>query len=344
MDPRQRPDRSQSRMAYQPGTELLEDRRLPSGWGSSSSSQVALVQHYLHAYMGELQHLELKSHATVAEYQALRDDARAITAEASATSLGPAVAQTKALAVTLQLDRAPLDGSFGNLAWQGVAGKLSTNLNGLGVSPELITRTIADMKATADSAGVSAHDYATLAFDANRLRHGEHGLRNSYTHFPSPGLYYSQHLRGFFRGAAAERKANLNALHADVRSIQASANATPSEAAALHRDVRLLRQVGAALTSVKNEQFGNSYTTTFAQGLPGAAQQAQFQASATTILDGTATPGLLGKVNQLSTDAPTFFPATGSSQANIARIVADVQAVVADGVASGANPFKVQFV
>lgn len=294
--------------------------------------------------MGELQHLELKSHATVAEYQALRDDARAVTAEASSTSLGAAVAQTKALAVTLQLDRAPLDGWFGNRAWQGVAGKLSTNLNGLGVSPELIARTIADMKATADSAGVSAHDYATLAFDANRLRHGEQSLRSSYTHFPSPGLYYSQHLRGFFRGAAAERKANLNALHADVRSILAIASPAPSEAAALHRDVRLLTQIGAALTSVKNEQFGTSYTTMFAQGPPGPGQQAQFVASATTILDGAATPGLLGKVNQLSNDAPTLFPATGSSQANVARIVADVQAVVADGVASGANPFKVQFV
>lgn len=310
----------------------------------SSSNQTALTQHYYHAYMGELQHIELKSHATVAEYQALRDDARAITAEASSTNLSPPVAHTKALAVTLQIDRAPLNGWMGSLAWQGIAGKLSANLNGLNVTPQLIAKTTSDMQAVAHSAGVTSSDYGALAFDANRLRHAEQGLRNSYMHFPSPGLYYSQHLRGFFRGAAAERKANLNALHADVQTILRSSNATPAQASTLHRDVRFLTQVGAALTDLNNEQFGTAFNAMFAQGSPSPAQQLQFQSTAQMILDGAATPKLLGQVNGLSADAPTFFVAAGASQANVGRIVADVQAVVSDGVASGANPFKVEFV
>jgi hypothetical protein len=339
---RQEPRRSVRVRALRPTVDALENRRLLS---TTYASQVAHVEHQLHTYMGELQRLELKSHATTAEYQALRDDTRAMSADASTTSLSLAAANAKAVAATQQIDRAPIDGSFGPAAWSQLAAKLTANLNGLNVPQSLIDQTVADMRSTAQSAGVTSSDYQTLALDANLLRHSEQNLgRYHHVHFPSPGNYFAQHLRGFFRGIAADRKANVNALNRDVRTITQRAGATAPQKATVQRDVLLLEQIGGGLTTQANTQFANAYVGLFQGGSPSAQSIAQFEASARAILGPTASAANVAKIDQLGSDSPTFSTATGNSVANVRRIVSDVEAVVADGLGSSPNPFKVQVV
>ena len=115
--PRRRDHNRQDRFVA-PGIEALESRQLPSLFPPISSyslfssnqqltARAAIVRHEYDQYVGELKTLELKSQATPAEFLALRDDARAISAAASAANLPPTVANTTAADVSLQLDDPP---------------------------------------------------------------------------------------------------------------------------------------------------------------------------------------------------------------------------------------------
>ena len=139
-----------------------------------------------------------------------------------------------------------------------------------------------------------------------------------------------------------QRRRDEATLNANVRTIQAQAHDTPAEAAVLHRDVMALEQAGAVLTTQDNVSFGDAYAAAFSQGTPGAQEQTVLSGELTSILDGNATPAASAAATRLVADAPAFFPAVGSSQANVGTIVTDVRAVVADGVGSPPNPFKVQ--
>jgi hypothetical protein len=327
------------------GLEMRDLLSITTATNSQSLAQrEAFVRHRYHEYVSKLQRLELKSTATPAEFLALRDDARAIAQAASATSLSPQAVQAKAVAVTLQLDRAPLDGFLDDSAWEGVAGRLKANLDGLNVSQELIDHTIADMKAIARSAGVTSDDYRDLSAAADSLKDGEARLRNSLVHFPDPNLYFTQHLRGFFRGAAVQKKADETKLNADLRAIQAQAQATPSEAAVVNRDARLLERIGAALTTEAAQNLDAAFVTAFAHGAPSEQAQSQLRQEFRTALGAAGSPSLLAAVDRLIADTPSFFQAMARSPQNVATIVQDVQAVVDYGGGSRLNPFNVQII
>lgn len=329
-----------------PAVEPLEGRCVPSGFSTSNGSYWNnLVRHEYHVFVGDLRRLELNSRATPAEAQALRDDARAISQDASSAALSVQAVQTKALAVSLQLDRAPLDGSIGNVGWDVIATRLAGNVNGLNVPPSLIQRTVADMRAIADSAGVSAVETQHLDADMERLLDGEQRLgSHSYYRFPNPQLYYTQHLREFFRGSTGEKVAAQAQRDADLRRIQVEAGDNAADAAVLHRDARLLEVVDASLTSEAGAQLSSSYLALFAGGAPSAQALAQWSGASRAALGPGASAATLANVNQLGADAPTFFRAVGSSTQNASAVVRDVQALVAAGGGEPLDPFRVQLV
>ncbi len=355
MDRQNRPRRWNCGRRYIPRTENLENRDLPATFApfssstlfssssySQLSSRAAIVRHEYDQYVGELKSLELRSRATPAEYLALRDDARAISSAAAATSLSPLAATNKATDVSLQLDRSLLYGWAGDSGWAVVSARLTTNLEGLAVPQPLIDHTLADMKAVAVSAGVSATDFQTFTSDFNTLRDGESSLPpNSYYHFTDPGLYYTQHLRGFFRDWGRQKLAAAAGLERDLRSIQSEARPAPAGATVLHRDVKILESLGAAVPSASNQQIGDAYLTAFAQDTPTSDAQAQLRASVFLILGPAATAARTQSVNRLADDAPAFYSAVGSSESAILTIVSDVAAVVDSGGGETLNPFKV---
>ncbi|MDR3632945.1 MAG: hypothetical protein P4L84_03860 [Isosphaeraceae bacterium] len=333
----------QPRRRHVPVLEDLEGRRLLSAATSSNMSyRISQVRHEYDVYVSNLQQLEFKSKATPAEELALRDDARAISQDAASTTLSLQAAQTKALAVSLQLDHAPLNGWVGDVGWSVIADRLTTNLDGLNVPASLTAQTVTDMEAIARSAGVSAVEAQHLDSDAERLTDGEQSLgSNSYVQFPDPQLYYTQHLRGFFRGGAAAKLEAQATLDADLGRIQSGASDNAAEAAVLHRDARLLEIIGATLTSQADAQFGNTFVAAFALGAPSPQTLAQLPGALRATLGAGASPATLAKVDQLASDAGTLFVAAGSSAENIRTVVNDVQALVAVGGAAPLDPFKV---
>src|SRR5262245_47365323 len=138
LDSRGRPDRRRVL-----ALEAMEGRLLLTT--SSVTTLVTRARHKYHEYVSELQHVELGSRATAADEMALRDAARSISAAAAGASLAPAAAQSKALAATLQLDHAPLDGPLGAPGWAAVRARLAADLDGTGVPPDLIDAAIAAM-------------------------------------------------------------------------------------------------------------------------------------------------------------------------------------------------------
>ena len=323
-----------------PALEGLESRQLLTS--SSAAYWTYRTSHELNLFVGDLQRLELMSQATPAQYLALRDDARAISRAASTTTLALPEANAKALAVSLQLDRSALDGWMGDSAWDGVRSRLTANLDGLNVPPALVDQTIADMKAIATSSGVTFHDFQTFTDEFNTLRADEAYTTSGYRHFPDPGLYFTQHLRGFFRGGAVQRGRDQSKLDADLRTIGAESSDTPAEAAALASEARLLEKIGAGLPTQANEQVGQDFLATFAQGSPSPEALAQARSALVADLGaGTSGPSL-SAVDHLIAGASGFFQDAGSSQANARTLVLDVRAIVADGGGSPLNPFKVE--
>jgi hypothetical protein len=359
MDRPRRRDRDDQRR-FAPRIEGLESRRLPSlfapissytlfpGWSSygSSSQQLAahaaIVRHDYDQYVGELKTLELKSQATPAEFLALRDDARAISAAASAASQPAAVANNTAADVSLQLDRSPLYGSAKDAGWDVVSARVTTNLDKLDIPQPLIDQTLADMKALANSAGVSAAEFQTFTNDFYTLRDAESALpSNPYYHFEDPGLYYSQHLRGFFRGWGMQKVAAESKLKVDLRTIQSETQPDPAGVAVLHRDVHLLESLGAAVPSTTNQQLGNAYLAAFADGVPTPQAVSQLRSSLATILGPAGTAPRLASANRLADDAPAFAQAVDASASHVQTIVTDVGALVDAGGDESLNPFKV---
>jgi hypothetical protein len=350
-----RPYRRNRDRHYIAGVESLETRKLltlfapfsSSTFFSSSSynqlsARAAVVRHAYDQYVSELKTLELHSRATPAEYLVLRDDARAISAAAAATSLPPSTATNKATDVSLQLDRSALYGWLGDSGWAVVSARLTTNLDSLAVPQALIDRTLTDMKTLAVSAGVSADGFQTFTSDFNTLRDGEQSLpSNPYYHFSDPGLYYTQHLRGFFRGWGVQKLAATAKLENDLRGIQTDAQTNPADATVLRRDLKILQSLGAAVPSTSNQQIGADYVAAFAQGSPTSKVQAQLRTSVLTILGPSATSTRTRSVDRLVADAPAFDRAVASSEAYIQTIVSDVAAVVDSGGGESLNPFRV---
>jgi hypothetical protein len=342
-----RPHRHDRDRRFAPTIEGLESRRLPSLFYSTYSDnqayyQAEVVRHEYDQYVSELKRLELASRATSAEYLALRDDARAISAAASGTNLPRSDVQLKAVEASLILDRSPLYGWLDDSGWTGESARLTSTLDGLNVPEPLIDQTVADMRTLAVSAGVGPFDFATFTDDFDALRNGEQTLPSgSGYHFEDPSLYYTQHLRGFFRGWGVQRLHAEAALQKDLQSVRAEARTNSAGAAALPRDIQLLKSLGAAVPSATMNQFNATYVAAFAQGVPEAADLAQLRSNLVVILGPAGTAQRVASVGRLVADAPALSQALGESQAAIETIATDVGTLVDSGGAGTLNPFKI---
>jgi hypothetical protein len=362
MDRQLRSRRQNRRHQYAPDTERLETRQVPSlfapfssyslwpysgSYGSySSSSQLAaraaFVRHEYDQYVGELKTLELKSQATPEQFLALRDDARSISDAAPAANLPQAVAQKTAVDVSLQLDRAPLYGAAKDSGWDVVSVRLTTNLEALDVPQPLIAQTLDDMKTLATSAGVTAGEFQTFTNDFYALRDAESSLPpNPYYHFEDPGLFYSQHLRGFFRGWGKEKVAALAKLQRDLRTVQIETNASPAGVAVLHRDAHFLQSLGAAVPSATNRQLDDAYTVAFVHGVPSAQEQSELRSNLVTILGPAGIASRVATVDRLVAEAPAFAVAAEARSVNVQTLVDDVGTLVDAGGGESLNPFKI---
>ncbi len=331
-----------------PSIEGLETRRLPSLFGAFSYSsnqvayQAAVVRHEYDRYVSELKGLELASRATPAEYLALRDDARAISAAASAAGLPASVVQYKAVEASLELDRSPLYGWLGDAGWTEASARLTADLAGLHVPQALVVQAVDDMRTLSVSAGVGPDGFATFTDDFDTLRNGEQTLpSNSGYHFEDPGLYYTQHLRGFFRGWGVQKLEAQARVQKDLRTIPGEAGAGPAGVAVLRRDARILEGLGAALPSESKDRFYATYVAAFAQGAPTSADLAQLRSSLVTLLGSSGTAHRIASVDRLVADAPAFDRATGGSGTGIQTIVTDVGTLVDAGGGETLNPFRV---
>ncbi len=339
MSPHACPQRSMPSRRWSPSLERLEERQLLTVTTSSYySALAATVRHEYDHFVSEVSSIELQSQATPADYLALRDDARAISEAAATSSLPIETADARALAVSVQIDRAPLYGSLSDQAWAEQSSKLSQNVAGLNVPPAIVDRTIADMQAVAASAGVSSDSYQTFLADFTQLRLDESRVPAGYGHFTDPGLFYTQHLRGFFRGWAVARTADAATLTADL---QGFANHSAPAFSVLNRDTQILKTLGSPIPSASNDQLLDDFVAAFAQGPPSKTQLATLRTQIIALLGTTATAGRIASVDRLIADATAFFQASGSSPSNVATIANDVQAVVDDGAGASLNPFKV---
>ncbi len=275
MDRHDRPNRQVRQHHFGPSVEALESRQLlsffsPYGYSSNQLYyQASVVRHEYDQYVSELKQLELQSQATPAEYLALRNDARGISTEASPTGLSASAVQYKAVEVSLQLDRSPLYGWLDDAGWSEMSTQLTANLSGLNIPQPLIDQTVSDMRTLAVSAGVNPYGFDTFTNDFDTLRNGEQTLpSNPYGHFEDPSLYYTQHLRGFFRGWGVQKVEARAKLQTDLHTIEGATPSSPAGAAVLQRDVQILKSLGAAVPSTTNQQFGNTYVAAFDQGAP----------------------------------------------------------------------------
>ncbi len=321
--------------------ERLEDRRLLTTTSNYYNTLAYNAHHEYDQFVREVQAIELQSQATPAQYLALRDDARAISEDASTTTLPPQVAASKALAVTVEIDRAPLYGSLSDQSWAEEKTHLEGDLNGLNVPQTLIDKTIADMQSVAASAGVTSDQYQGFNVGVAIVRVDRHKVPAGYGGIPDPGVFYTQHLRGFFRGWAVQRLADSNRLNADIRSISTASRASSSDAAALNRDVAIDQTIAAPVPSAINHQIRDAVIAAYSHGSPTAPTLATLQTRIVTLLGPTATPSHVSAVARLSADAPAFFRALGSSSANVATIINDVSTLVDDGSGSSLNPFRI---
>ncbi len=326
------------------GVESLEDRRLLTTSSSNYASYLAYTaRHEYDHFVTEVQTLELQSQATPAGYLALRDDARAISNAASPSGQTPKALNASAFAATVEIDKAPLYGSLSDQAWAEEKTHLERDLAGLNVPQPLIDRTIADMQAVAASAGITSDQYQTYTIDLTRARQDRLRVPAGNGGTPDPLLFYTQHLRGFFRGFAVQKSAADARLNSDLHTLPASANAPPAATAALGRDAQILQTLAAPLPSAVNHQIHDAFVAAFAQGPPSAAAQASLRSGLDALLGPTASRSRLAAVDRLIADAPTFFRAVGSSPANVRTLADDVRDDVDAGAGSPLDPFKVTF-
>ena len=330
--------------------EGLEDRALLSGstlfrpnssfFGSSSSSYFKSVAlHAYDVYVSDLQGVELNSLATPAQFQALRDDARSISESASQPGATGTLAnrQVGAIAATLILDRSLLQGRLSDQGWSVVKSRFSLDLAGSHVPPSLIDKTVSDMKSAAVSAGVDPGTSQVLANDLTSYQSARNQAGPGGG-FHDPQVYYTQHLRGFFRGWAVQKTTDTATLQTDVGTI--TTGLPVSGSSVVHRDVAALQSLGGSHPSDTFAVLTSEYLATFVNGSPSANALATFQSSVSATLGGSATSSRTASINRLSQDAPAFYSAVGS-EANVSKLVGDVTAVVNDGQGSPLNPFRI---
>jgi len=334
---------ARSRRSAIPILEVLDGRQLLSVAPASANlyaARVAAVRHEYHAFVSELQAIELRSQATPAEEFALRDDAKTIS---SSVSIPPSSkASARAVAVSIQLDRAAIDGWVGDAGWSLIRSRITANLDGLGVPQTTIDKTISDARALAESVGVTSDEYTSLTERIVRLRDDERALPSGYVHLPDPGLYYTQHLRGFFRGGSVQKSADEATLRSDIRVISTGSGATPMDVATLRRDARIIQSLAVPLTGAASLKLTNDYALGFADGPPAPSGLAGIESTLVGDLGTTATPTRTSQVQTLITDLPTFSRSTGQNLANVRTILGAIRAVVNDGAGSPLNPFRVQ--
>ena len=323
--------------AMSPAVEGLEGRALLSTYGSTSAL-IARAQHKYHQFVSDLQRVELRSTATPAEALALRDDARAISADAASTTLPPAIARQKAVAATYILDRAPLDGGLGDAGFAGIRERLAAALDGLNVPTALLDDTVASIRAIADSAGVTAAEHDDLLDKTASYTRARNALPNGTITLPDPSTYYTQHLRGFFRGGAAARRLDGEALEAEIRT---AAGGDPSRAATLRRDALGFVQIGATTTSGVARSLAAALGPAHDPGPPTAQAVADLKASARAILGPGASALTLGRVDRLADDSPALFQAAGSSSVAARAVVDAALKVVLDGGGSLPNSLRI---
>jgi hypothetical protein len=213
------------------------------------------------------------------------------------------------------------------------------DLAGFNVPPAIINQTVVDMKAAALSAGVdpgTADILDAQIASVQSARNQLYGGNSGYS-YRDPEVYYTQHLRGFFRGWADQKTQDQAKLNADVATVSRGSS---TSAAVLNGDLGRLEVLGAAITSDASAQLTTSYIIAFAQGSPSPTSLATFRASAISALGTTANKARVATLNKLIADAPAFYTAAGSF-ANVQTIVTDTQAVIEDGQGSSLNPFLI---
>lgn len=336
-----------------PDLEWLENRALrTTATQQNLAYSLGLAWHRFHQYQSELQSIEFRSEATPAEALALRDAARSISQAATGTTLPLPVAQQKAITATLQLDQAPLDGWLGPQDWALVQSRLTTDLDGLDVPTPLIDQTVAAMQDVARSAGVTAHDYQNLKTreDAYRVarnsipnsarssypsNYGPGGNFGSSADLPDPQIYYTEHLRGFFRGIGAQVRSDRSRLASEIRAI---APGDPAAQGVLRTNAGLLEQIRSTLTSAED----SALTAVFDAAFQGSPNPTALDQGLRGILGGPASVATIGKADRLASAASAFFQAAGSSRENVRALAQDVLALNNDGAGASLNPFKVQ--
>lgn len=323
-----------------PVVDALEERCLLSAFAQSQAYYIQQAWHDYHRYVSELQQVELASHATPAESLALSDAARTLSADAAADGT-PAV-QARADAATAQLDQAPLYGWLGETGWATVRSRLSDSLRTLRVPESAIDQAIAAMQAVAQSAGVTNSEFDDLTAKEASYERAREQVWNSTSHFPDPAIYYTKHLRGFFRGAAVARTQAQTTLDADLETIEREANDSSAGTDVLRRDVQLLQHVGATVTSQAFAAFSDAFVTAFQNGAPDAAAQQALATRFRSILGTNAVPSALNAADRLVADTPAFFQAAAASSVNIRTIANDVVVLVANGGGAAPNAYKIQ--
>jgi hypothetical protein len=201
-----------------------------------ASHSAAVAQHAHDVYVSDLRQVELLSQATPAQFQALRDDARALSAAISSAPVDPATTQTATISVTLLIDRSLLQGWLDDAGWNSVRSRMKLDLAGLPVPDTLIDKTVSDMRAAAVSAGVDPGTYQVLISDQQSYKDARDQVPGGTIHgkFPDPQVYYTQHLRGFFRGWAGQKTADEAALRRDVAAAARNSHAGAAGVAVLN--------------------------------------------------------------------------------------------------------------
>jgi hypothetical protein len=319
-----------------PRVDELELRLVPATPGSSYANAVA--KHAYDQFVSELRRIELDSQATPAEFLALRDDARALSgavAASGAAARAPS-APNRLASATLLIDRSLLEGWLGDAGWGEVRGKLATDLAPFHVAPALLDKAVADMRAAAASAAVDPGAYQVLVTDTAAVQSARDQLYGGGpgASYRDPEVYYTQHLRGFFRGWARQRVADAGALRADLPATGHGSGGV------LGRDVALLERLGAAIPIDADQALTAAYAAVFVGGAPDAAGLNAFRTTAVASLGGTGNAGRIGSIDRLIADAPAFAAAAGSST-SARTIVADVRAVTDDGQGTSLNPFRI---
>jgi hypothetical protein len=178
--------------------EHLEDRCLLSGAAADrlhrdfDKTKIDVVQ------------MQLGSHVTMAEFQALQQVVRSWNLppyKSSLTSAPDPAQQTAAFDLAFKLDYCFVNAGFTAAGWAQTQAAITADLQQLGFNvPQSSTeQAISDMEAIAQSAGVTVEENHQYFNDADAVLSDLSAMRN-----PPPGIstftYFSHHVRGFIHG------------------------------------------------------------------------------------------------------------------------------------------------